>query len=138
MRIAGQDYLIEQNDRLKSKLQENMMSHVNNTNIINNDLKPSFDSTDKTAVASNNIIKERETVKVDFTNSARIAGSNSDTSGSFPSVNFSTGNFAPEDEEASTSDSSKAVGESILNQYRFFVQSKHYAGNDGVVKRIFR
>ena len=52
------------------------------------------------------------------------------TSGNFPGTEFST-----EDEPAGNT---VQEGNSILNQYRFFVRSNHYEGSEGVVRRIFK
>lgn len=123
MKIAGQDYLFEQNERLRSQLQNfNTVKASESVLPVNN-----------TQTAAPDGVKEPESgVKVDFTSSARISGNESQTSRYFPSTDFST-------TEADDSQNEVAgINNSVLNQYRFFVQNNQYEGSEGVVKRIFR
>lgn len=125
MKIAGHDYLFEQNERLRNQLQN--YNNVRNTE--------SVTPVNNTTVSSNNIEDTKKTpengVKVDFSTSARIGGE-SQTAKSFPTTNFSTS----EDKEQTAETNN--INSSVLNQYRFFVQSNQYEGSEGVVKRIFR
>ena len=123
MKIAGQDYLFEQNERLRSQLQNfNTVKASESVLPVNN-----------TQTAVSDLDKESEIgVKVDFTSSARISGNESQTSGYFPPADFST-------TEADDSQNVTAgINNSVLNRYRFFVQNNQYEGSVGVVKRIFR
>ena len=72
MKIAGQDYLFEQNERLRSQLQNfNTVKASESVLPVNN-----------TQTAVSDLDKESEIgVKVDFTSSARISGNESQTSG---------------------------------------------------------
>lgn len=123
MRIANQQFFFEQNELLRNKLQNfnpvnatESATPVNNTQPVDKveEKKPELGAT------------------VDFSTSARVAGSESQTAKSFPTTNFST------DDTEETAKASQNVNSSVLNQYRFFVQSNQYEGSEGVVKRIFR
>lgn len=123
MKIAGQDFLFEQNEILRNKLQNfntvkasESVSPVNNINI------PEYSKDNK----------PEEGVKVDLSASAGIRGRESQTSKNFPTNDFSTTEVYEAQPETA------GISSSVLNQYRFFVQSNQYEGSEGVVKRIFR
>lgn len=123
MKIAGHDFLFEQNERLRNKLQNfNTVKASESVSPVNNIQIPEY-SEDK---------KPEEGVKVDFSASAGIRGRESQTSKNFPTTDFST------TEAYETPSEAAGISSSVLNQYRFFVQSNQYEGSEGIVKRIFR
>ena len=110
MRISGQEYL------------HNSVPNFNTTEKVS-EVTPSAGRVD-------DIHKEEKAVTIDFSGSERFHNREALTSGNFPGTEFSTG-----EEPASNK---LQEGNSILNQYRFFVRSNHYEGSEGVVRRIFK
>ncbi len=131
MHIADYDYLLS-----TSRIQQNSLN-----------IRPETDNqADKVAGASqvqqagvssyNNLVaqpeKEQEegvSLKISASSAAK-AENKAASAGSFAPVNFSTD--GAQEPSVTVSDNS------VLNQYRFFVQSNQYEGADGVVKRVFR
>ena len=97
---------------------------------------PDFNTSEKIDAATpsaervDDIHKEEKAVTIDFSGSERLHSREAFTSGNFPGTEFST-----EDEPAGNT---VQEGNSILNQYRFFVRSNHYEGSEGVVRKIFK
>lgn len=114
MRLSGYEYL------------HNSVPDFNTSEKINA-ATPSAERVDD---IHDDIHKEEKAVTIDFSGSERLHGREAFTSGNFPGTEFST-----EDEPAGNT---VQEGNSILNQYRFFVRSNHYEGSEGVVRRIFK
>ncbi len=132
MKVAGYDYLTEQNNRIRSQLQNfdtaaDQVQAINpvqsDVSSVNNQTQPSPD--ERPAGAALNISAEGS-------RAGQLADRPRQTSVLFAPTDFST------DTSDRQSDQSTVSGNAVLNQYRFFVQTTQYEGDDGVVKRIFR
>ncbi len=128
MKIAGFDYMSEQNNRLRNQL----LNFDTAASTANQAVTPGVSPSDTQAEPKQSEAPELSISK-EGSRIARTAGRQSSTSNIFPSTDFST------DRNEDNQNSQQSVnGNSVLNQYRFFVQTSQYEGTDGIVKRIFR
>lgn len=139
MKIAGYDYLADQNNRIRNQLQDFSSTTKAAETVVPVDpssTSPSDKSTDKQTEKDNSGV----TLSISANGNAmsRLSNRVSDVSSSFAPTDFSS---KAAEETAETTPDAQATensGNAVLNQYRFFVQSTQYEGDDGVVKRIFR
>ena len=128
MKIAGQDFLYEQNNRLRNMLSDFSSTKVNETVV------PA--QTGNSSVNISPVKEQGETTAASLTISreGESSGRIRETSQAFETTDFST---TKEDDktEGTVAASSDA---SILGRYKFFVQPVQYQSDDGIVKRIFR
>lgn len=135
MKIAGYDYLAEQNNRITRDLQD----FSTNTRVSEN-----LNVTPATKPEENVAIKPAEdkdaSLKISgegFGAVRAIRNQQQTAANTYAAINFST---KPEIKtaESNVAESNNTVNNSkVLDQYRFFVQPTQYEGNEGVVRRIF-
>ncbi len=129
MQIAGSDFLFEQNNRLRNSLLDYSQKAAEAVT----PQKPA-------EVSAPEVVKKQEddtAASLNLSsNGARAINFNTtpETATVFAPTEFSTESGA----EKAATEMPKAAdnGNSVLNQYRFFVQSALYQGEEGSVRRI--
>ncbi|MGN0370479.1 MAG: hypothetical protein ACI4EW_08030 [Butyrivibrio sp.] len=132
MKIAGYDYLAEQNNRIQSRLQdfstETTPSQAVTPSVSSNDVSTVSTYNEQDKESSGSVLKISEASAA----AVRAAKNGPETASDYYApVNFST------TESEDMVNSSKS-GDSVLDRYRFFVQNTRYDGDEGIVRRIFR
>lgn len=139
MKIAGYDYLAEQNNRIRNQLQDFSTNTKPAESVVpvNPSSVPSSDTqqTSKPAAEEPGV-----TLSISANGGAvsRLAARLQELPTATTPSDFASQGSGQSNQASATSGQSGNTGNSVLNQYRFFVQSTQYEDNDGVVKRIFR
>ncbi len=140
LKISGDDYLSSQNSILRNQLQD-FSTKTKASEIISAPVNADVSLENKNTSQNNTSVEDGVTLDI-----SANGGAVSRTSGKIPNV---TSSFAPTEFSTKSDENTISMEEtpqtsntestnSVLNQYRFFVQSSQYEGSDGVVNRIFR